>query len=250
VSVERAFGVIEYLARRGPSSLRGIARELELPVSSVHRLLHSLEREHAVERTRNDEWSVGRRILELAGAQLERLELPAAARPVLEQLSGGTGQTAFLAVRSGAEVVYLDKVQTSAQVQLYVERGARRPIHSTALGKAMLAFVAEPVREDVLRGASLIAITEHTITEPAVLRDQLVIVRERGYATDRDEAALGICCLAAPVLDHLGYVAGAVSIAGTDHRLRSEAADLVQAITGAAAQISQRLGHVGTSPSH
>lgn len=242
MSVERTFSVLEHLARTGPSSLRGIARELGLPIGSVHRLLHALERERAVERTESDEWTVGRRVLELAGTQLERIGLPKAARPVLEQLSERTGQTAFLAVRSGAEVVYLDKVQTSAHVQLYVELGARRPVHSTALGKAMLAFAAEQVRDEVL-GGPLAAVTEHTITDPEVLRRQLVTVRDRGYATDRDESAVGICCLAAPVLDHLGHVAGAVSIAGVDPQLRAEAPSMVQAITGAAGQISGRIGY-------
>lgn len=244
MSVERAFVVIEYLARSGPSSLRGIARELDLPVSSVHRLLHALESERAVERTGGDGWVIGRRVLEVAGAQLERLGLPAVARPALELLSARTGQTAFLAVRSGAEIVYLDKVQTGVQVQLYVELGARRPIHSTALGKAMLAFSGEEVQGEVLRDSPLVAVTEHTITDQAALREHLAIARERGYATDKDEAAVGICCLAAPVLNHLGHVAGAVSIAGTDPELRTEAPDMVRAITGAAADISQRLGRV------
>jgi len=90
---ERAFSVIEHLARRGPSSLRDVARELDLPVSSVHRLLHSLERERVVERTGGDELGVGHRVLELAGAQLERLGLPAVARPSLEQLSARTGSS-------------------------------------------------------------------------------------------------------------------------------------------------------------
>jgi IclR family acetate operon transcriptional repressor len=141
-------------------------------------------------------------------------------------------------------------VQTGAQVQLYVELGARRPIHSTALGKAMLAFATEEVRDEVLEGGPLAAVTEHTITNPAALREQLTIAHEQGYATDKDETALGICCLAAPVLNHLSHIAGAVSIAGTDPGLRTESADMAKAITSAAAQISQRLGYVGTPPSH
>lgn len=106
---ERAFSVIEHLARRGPSSLRGIARELDLPVSSVHRLLHSLERERVVERTGGEEWGVG---------------------------------------HSGAEVVYVDKVQTAAQVRLYVEFEARRPIHTTAPNLPALATSGRPLHTE------------------------------------------------------------------------------------------------------
>lgn len=239
---------MEYLAGHGPSSVRGLARSLDVPLGSAHRLLTALRDEGVVERTRDDEWGLSYRLLGIAGQQLARLELPAIARPVLDALAARSGSTAFLAVRSGTDVVYLDKVQTQAQVQLYVELGARRPMHSTALGKAILAFGPEAARADYIAATALTAITAitaHTVTEPAALHEQLAGFRAQGYATDKHEAVLGVCCLAVPVFDVGGRVAGAVSVAGADPRLADEDPTLVSAVCEAGRAISGRLGGNG-----
>lgn len=242
MSISRAFHVIDYLARRESSSLRGMANALGLPVGSAHRLLTQLESEGVAERTPAGEWALGFRMLEIVGTQLSRIGLPALARPYLEELAGQTNQTAFLGVRSGGDVVYLDKVQSDAHVQMYVELGTRRPLHATGLGKAMLAFTPERQQEAFLRGATLTSITEHTITDPATLRRQLAAARRRGFAVDKHETAAGVCCIAAPLLDLAGNVAGAVSVAGTDARIADEDPAVVQQVLDAGAEVSRRLG--------
>jgi IclR family transcriptional regulator, acetate operon repressor len=242
VSISRAIAVAEYLADHGPTSLRGLARALGLPVGSAHRLVAALADEAVVERTPDDEWELSYRLLNIAGRQLGRLGLPAVARPALERLATETGRTAFLAVRSGNQVVYLDKVQTDAQVQLYVELGARRPLHSTALGKAMLAFQPDEQRERFLATAELSALTPQTITDPDTLRHQLEGVRRLGYAVDREEAVLGVHCLAVPLRDHAGRTVGALSVAGPDARIGAAAAEFLAPVLAAGDDASRRLG--------
>jgi DNA-binding IclR family transcriptional regulator len=215
-----------------------------MPVGSTHRLLGALSDEGVVERTEADEWRLSYRVLSIAGLQLRHNGLPAHARPVLERMAAESGQTAFLATRAGSDVVYLDKVQTEAQVQLYVELGTRRPMHGTALGKAILAHLDEPQREELLASAELVPLTEYTITDPVVLREQLAAVRERGYATDKEEAVAGISCLAAPLFDVSGAVVAAISIAGTDPRLRREDGELTRLVAEGGTAVSQRLGHI------
>jgi DNA-binding IclR family transcriptional regulator len=132
-------------------------------------------------------------------------------------------------------------VQSQAQVQLYIELGARRPIHATALGKAILAYLPEAGREEILN-QPLRALTEHTVTEPALLRHQLEEIRARGYATDKEEVVPGISCVAAPIFDHTQGVVGALSVAGTDARLHAEVPDLVEPVLAGATTVSLRLG--------
>jgi IclR family acetate operon transcriptional repressor len=241
MSVQRTFALLEYLARNGSAGLRRLARDLDVPVGTTHRLVASLAEEDLVERTPHGEWQLTYRLVGIAGAQLAQSGLPAQARPVLQELAAASGQTAFLATNSGNDVVYLDKVQSHAQVQLYIELGARRPIHATALGKAILAHLPEVSREEILN-QPLRALTEHTITEPALLRHQLDQVRARGYATDKEEVVSGISCLAAPIFDHTQSVVGALSVAGTDARLHAEDPELVQRVLAGATTVSLRLG--------
>lgn len=244
MSVRRTVAVIEYLAGSGPTSMRALARALDLPVGSAHRLMSALADEGVVERTASDEWRLTYWLVGLAGRQLGRTELPALARPVLEHLAGRSGQTAFLATRSGRDVVYLDKVQSAAQVQLYVELGTRRPVHCTGLGKAILAHLPDGQRDEAIGPGPLVRLTDRTITDPAVLRRELDEVRARGFATDRGEVADGINCLAAPVFDHANAVVGAVSLAGPDPRLGAGEGDLARLVVAGAATVSRDLGHV------
>lgn len=238
MSVQRTFAVIEHLAAQGPMSLRRVARDLGVPVGSAHRLVASLADAGVAERNSRGEWQLTYRLVEITGVQLARSGLTSRARPVLQGFAAQSGQSAFLATRSGRRhIVYLDKVQSDAEVQLYVELGARRPIHATALGKAILAHLPAPDVDEIL-AAELPALTEHTVTDPALLRGQIDQITTCGYATDKDEAVLGVSCLAAPVFDHAGSVVGAVSVAGTDPRLYAEDAELVHLVTTGAAAVS------------
>ena len=180
MSIGRALRVIDWVARHGPHSTRGLARELGLPLGSTHRLLTELEAQHVLERTANDEWELSYRVLQIAGIQLERIQLPRLVRPILEQLAAETRETAFLAVPVQDEIVYLDKVQSDMQVQLRVELGTRRPMHCTGLGKAILAFLPQAQQDHILRNAQLAAFTSHTITDPVLLERELRQIRESG----------------------------------------------------------------------
>ena len=244
MSIQRAMQVIEHLTRHGGQSVRGLSRSLGFPLGSTHRLLTDLEVEGVVERTADDKWEASYRLLHLAGLQYERIQLPQLARPLLEQLAAETRETTFLAVPSQDSIVYLDKVQSDQQMQLYVELGTRRPLHCTGLGKAILAFQPQARRERFLAGARLEALTPNTITDPVLLALELERIREQGYATDREEILLGVHCIAVPLLNYAGHVVGGISIAGSTPRIGSERFDgLVRRVTAVGDAISTRLGY-------
>ena len=242
-SIPRAVHVIDLLAHRAPLGVRAVAQQLELPLGSAHRILLDLASESIVERTPTGEWQLSYRLLEIVGAQLERVQLPRLARPVLEQLATDTRETTFLAVPSRDEIVYLDKVQTDLQLQLNVELGTRRPMHCTGLGKAILAHLPEAQQEQVLTASPLRAFTPSTITDPMLLRLDLQRTRQRGYAIDREEIILGVQCVAVPILNHAGRAVGAISVAGTTPKTEGERLDaLVARLKSAGEYVSRRLG--------
>jgi DNA-binding IclR family transcriptional regulator len=247
-TVPRAIHVIELLARRGPLGVRAIASALGLPLGSAHRILQDLASEAVVERTASGEWEMSYRLLEIVGVQLERVQLPRLVRPVLEQLASDSRETAFLAVPSRDEIVYLDKVQTDLQLQLHAELGTRRPMHCTGLGKAMLAFLPQAQREQFLAGSEFRPFTPHTITDPMLLRHELARIRDRGYAFDHEEIILGVHCIAVPLLNFAGQAVGAISIAGTSTKLEGERLDaLADRMKSAGDYLSRRLGFLGSS---
>lgn len=245
---ERTLRIIELLAQRGPFGVRAIARELELPLGSTHRILNDLAAQAVVERTADGEWELSYRLFQITGIQLERLKLPHLARPFLEQLASETQETVFLAVPSRNEIVYLDKVQTDMQLQLNVELGTRRPMHCTGLGKAILAFLPEAQQQRYLARGNFSAYTSNTITDPVSLACELMHTRERGYATDREEIIRGVHCIAVPLLNYAGRAVGAVSIAGIGPRIGSDRFEgLVYELRMVGEQLSLRLGYTPQS---
>jgi DNA-binding IclR family transcriptional regulator len=228
--------------------VRAIAHALKLPLGSTHRLLLDFAGESVVERTPDGEWELSYRLAQIVGIQLERVQLPRLARPILEQLASETREAAFLAVPSRDEIVYLDKVQTDLQLQLNVEVGTRRPMHCTGLGKAILAFLPEVQLEQFFAGSPMRRFTPHTITDPMMLRLELQRTRARGYAVDHEEIILGVHCLAVPILNHAGRPVGAISVAGTTPKAEGERLDaLVSRLKAAGYYVSRRVGFSGSN---
>lgn len=179
-----------------PRSLTEIAEETGLPLSTAHRLLRELEEWDALQRDAHGRYQIGIRLWELgqhAGRQVREI-----ARPLLQDLYSLTQQTVHIAIRENADVLYIDRVYGSRRVPQASRVGGRLPLHATAVGKVILAFEEEWVREAVL-AHPLESRTPDTHVDPARLRAELETVRRRGYALTRDEVRVGTASLAVPV---------------------------------------------------
>ncbi|WP_141014539.1 IclR family transcriptional regulator [Nocardioides sambongensis] len=177
--------------------LTDIADRSGLTPPTALRIVRVLVAEGALERGADGRYVVGRRMWDLGLLAPVQTGLREAAAPFLQDLQATTRATVHLAERDGDQVLYLDRLSGVASVPVVSRVGARLPLHSTGVGKVLLAHAPADVRDRVLRG--LARQTPYTITSAAVLEQQLARVRRDGYATTAEEMTLGACSIAVPV---------------------------------------------------
>ena len=247
-AITRAIQAMDLLARKGPLGVRAVAQQLDLPLGSVHRLLLDLEEEGVAERTPGGEWELSFRLMEITGIQLERIALPALARPFAEHMAEKTRETVNINMLSGYHGVCIDKVRGSEGMQLDLRIGSRGAIYCGGAGKAMLAFLPDADRQRVL-AQPMVPLTPKTITDPKVLSAELDRIRERGYSIDDQEVVMGVYCVAVPILDRSGRSAGAISVTGPSQKKPGpEVEPIVGMLRDACQHVSHRLGYAGPWP--
>ncbi len=199
-SARRAIEVLEvFAANRSWLSLAEIHAATGFPRSSLHGLLRTLRDAGWLEADESgSRFRLGVRALICGTAYLDRDPAIPFATETLERLRAETGFTTHYARLAGTEVVYLETRESRSSVHLVSRVGRALPAHATALGKALLAELADGELAALL-APRLAALTPATITERSVLQAELGVVRERGYATEREEGTAGVACAAAAV---------------------------------------------------
>ncbi|MEA2583249.1 MAG: IclR family transcriptional regulator, regulon repressor [Thermomicrobiales bacterium] len=242
--LDRALDVLEALADAAePLGVTELARRVGATKSAAYRILANLERRGYVSKDPTTaRYSLGTRLAYLGQQSLGTFDLRQVARSVLEELYRSFHETVNLGVLEGDEVVYIDMVESHHGLRMAARVGARDTVHSTALGKAILAFLP-PEAIDRRLQRPLPRRTEHTITDPGLLAAELARVRARGVAEDHGENELGARCVAAPIFDHGGSVVAAISVSSPESRLDDpRAAEVATAVRAAAQEITRRVG--------
>jgi DNA-binding IclR family transcriptional regulator len=178
-------------------NLTDLARRAEIPVPTAHRLVAELVAGGALQRLANGHYVIGPSLWQAGLLAPVQGPLRHIAEPFLHDVYAATLATVHLAVRDGDEVLYLHRMQGRTSVPIVSDVGSRLPMHSTGVGKVLLAHAPPEVQERVL--TRLTRITPHTITRPEVLRTQLDRIRRDGLATTSEEMSVGACSLAVPV---------------------------------------------------
>jgi len=222
-----------------------ISSRMQLHKSTVHSLLRTLQMHGYIAQDEdNGKYRLGMTLLEKGQLLLRGMDLREVARPHLESLAGAKGQTTHLVILDGAEGVYIDKVEGARAAIRYSRIGRRVPLHSSAVGKVLAAFQKPPQLERLLRGYTYATRTEHTIDSEARFLAELEQVRAEGIGYDREENEPGVRCAAAPIFNHSGNIAAAMSISTmVAHVDDAELAKLIELLRGEADAISQRLGY-------
>jgi DNA-binding IclR family transcriptional regulator len=179
-------------------ALSDIARRAGMPLPTAHRLVRELVNANALHRQQDGRYVIGRLVWEAGLLAPVQGRLRQVAEPFLHDVYAATLATVHLAVRDGHEVLYLHRMQGRASVPIVSTVGTRLPMHSTGVGKVLLAHAPADVRERAM--ASLTRVTPYTITRPDVLMIQLQRIRRDGVATTTEEMSLGACSLAVPVV--------------------------------------------------
>ncbi|MCU0969131.1 MAG: IclR family transcriptional regulator [Rubrivivax sp.] len=197
----RLFALLEVIAGRDRmASLQGLAEETGLPKPTLHRMLSQLEGAGLLQREGDGRhYGIGVRMRRLAEQLLANDTLHGARHAVLRRLVDEIGESCNLTALAGAEVVYLDRVETAAPLRFYLHPGSRVPAHCSASGKLFLAQMAPAQRRRLLAHAPLEACTPRTLTDLDALDAELARVRRDGYAMDNEEFLPGLQCVAVPV---------------------------------------------------
>ncbi len=248
-SIERAFAVLSALTD-GPIGVTELAERIELPKSTVARLLGSLQREGAVEQEPGGtRYRVGSRIVTLAATVLPTRSMVVLARPELEALALVIGEAAGLAVPEGYQVHYVDQVDTPNPVSVRDWTGSRVAMHAVPSGLVLLAH-ASPASLERFLARPMEAFTPATITDPVAVRERLRRVQLDGYAWVYGEFSVGINSVAAGIANEAGEVVAAVHLHGPSYRfpLTGSEERIGQEVVAAAARISARLRQGGAPP--
>ena len=244
--LEKGLKLLEELAQSAEGETAAeLAQVIGVHKTSVYRYLNTLLEMGYVRTDGNGAYHLGNKILELGSHMLRRMPLRETAHPFLVKLSAETQKTVHLCVLDGAEVVYLDKVESQRSLPIISRIGSRAPAYCTGVGKALLSSLPTDQVVELLRKSPLPKRTPTTITDPVQLLEELKKTRDRGYAIDNGEHEEGIKCFAAPIRGYGGETVGAISITGLKRELddETEAEWLIAVLKKTAAEISQELGY-------
>lgn len=214
-SIDRAFDILELLSLESRGlTMTEVGLKLDLHKSTVHRLLSSMRERGYIEKSQETgNYRLGLGFIELASLYLNSLELKTEAQPFLHRLTKQTGQTSFLAIRDGHEVVYIDKVETYDSLRRYKIIGRRRPLYATSLGKALLSGMRDKEIEQLYAEHPFEKLTEKTLLTFDALMKEIHQIRKQGWSIDDEENEKGTRCVGAPVFDYRDRVIASLSLA-------------------------------------
>ncbi len=247
-SLERAAAILEAVARRPEGvGLAELSVEVGLHTSTAFHLIKTMVNLGFLSQVAETKrYRIGCRLFALAAGALEENALLSLATPILERLSGETGEAAHLAVRSKQEIIVIARTAASGLLQLSSRTGAARPPHATAIGKMLLSAMPERDLDKLLEGLTMEAFTEKTITDRKALRAGLAEIRRQGIAYDDCELDPDVRCIAVPVRDFAGRCVGAMGLSGPVWRMSLQVMqEKSRQLRAAAAELSAQLGFEG-----
>jgi DNA-binding IclR family transcriptional regulator len=240
--IERMTRLLEVLAQHPePLGLKQIAQYTKLHPSTAHRILAAMSADRMVDRVEPGSYRLGMRLLELGNLVKSRISVRELALPVMRELHAQTGETVNLSVRHDDEIVYVERTSSGRSAMRVVHVvGTRAPLHVTAAGKLFLLEEGFARLRDYARRTGLAPHTRNTLSSIPVLERDLERIQAQGWATDNEEAELGVRCVAAGIRDDGGALVAALSLSTPADRMKPTWGALVKE---SADRISHAVGH-------
>jgi DNA-binding IclR family transcriptional regulator len=249
-AVDRAVAILEALGQHAPISQAQLARATNLSEATVFRYLNALGRHDLVERdAESGRYRPGMRLFQLGQRALANRDPRLIALPTMRQLLEQFGETVNLAMRWGNMLVLIEGLESERSLKRGATVGERDTWHASAVGKAILAHLAEADVREIVSQSGLAVRTPRTVTSIEALLEECARIRELGYAVDDEEGEHGLRCVGAPIFDRTGVPAFALSLSGPSARLSLDAlTPMGEELVAAAALVSERLGHAERTP--
>jgi DNA-binding IclR family transcriptional regulator len=244
-SISRAIRLLEAFRDGEAFTVSELSRAIKAPKSSVHEILSTLVAEELVTKEEeSNHYRIGVKLLELASYARKSLVVSREATPILQELNGLLDETVLLTILDGDEILYIDGFESTHQLRTFFKLGDRAPLHCTALGKAIMAFLPRQEVDRIIAAKGLARFARNTIVDKRKLHRELAATAARGFSIDNIEHEEGVRCVAAPIRNHEGRVFASISVSGPSQRLQPERdAEIGQMVAKSAAEISLRLGY-------
>jgi len=220
-SIDRALQVLELFSlEKSEWGVTEISKALNIYKSNVHNVLSTLAGRGFIKKDPNTEkYSLSIKYFELGSIVIKNMDLRKIAHPYIEELSKEFNETVHLGVLDKGRVVSIEREESDKSLCSHVEIGKRTPLHCTAVGKAVMAYLSEDEINLIIRGKGLEKFTENTITTKKGLENEFKKIREQGYVVDNMEHEEGVRCVAGPIRDYTGKVIASMSVSGPAFRI-------------------------------
>lgn len=246
-AIHRALDLIEALAsEKRAFTVTEVSRKFRIPKSSAYAILQTLKSRGYLQKNGDDKYSLTLKIHGLGNALIDSLDWRQKIYPLLKQLTEKSRITGHLAVLDQGYAVYIEKVEVMGAIRLTTWIGKRMHLHSTSIGKALIAHLPEEDIAQMIAERGLPRLTSRTLIDPRHLKRELAQVRSQGYALANEENEEGVRAVAAPIFNHSGQVVAAVNLGGSTLQIKmKDIPELGSLVRAHAQQMSRQLGWTG-----
>ncbi|MGD6941512.1 IclR family transcriptional regulator [Cytobacillus gottheilii] len=242
-AVEKAFQLLELIVEH-PRSFMDLITLMKSNKATIHRYVSTLESLQYIEKNENDDYQISYKFQTLGTKVFFELKLFDMVKHQLEELSVKVNESAIISTYRHDTVFYLGKVESPSALRIVVDSGKTAPLYCVASGKLYLSHLSETELEDYLLRQKLSKITDNTITDQNVFREEIRKIRSQGYAVDHEEWEEYLRGIAVPIYDHTGKIVASLSIAGVSYRFTPEKVEFaVSESLIVAGKISNLLGY-------
>jgi IclR family transcriptional regulator, KDG regulon repressor len=241
--VDHTLGILKVLSETNEElALKDISERGRIGRTSAFRILFTLTtRGYVHKNASTGKYRLSAKLMEIARTAVGDQKLVHLARPYLQRLFERFNETVNLAVYQDGEIVYVEILESRRAFRMTADLGSRAPIHSTALGKVIAAYLPEDALARRMRECQWTLFTPHTIGRRKEFLKALRQIRQQGYSFDDEETELGASCIATAILDQPYNPLGAISVSGPSHRIRAQKKSMIRQLRGTTLALSKAL---------
>jgi DNA-binding IclR family transcriptional regulator len=243
--IARAFQVLEaFRHEKNRLTLTDLTKLTGMPKGTVQRILFTLQKEGYLIKSEEDKtYKLSMKFFQLASVALKELDVIPISRPHLKRIRDQTGECVYLNIIHEDERMCVDFFAGHHELQAYVHIGQRSPLYAGASAKALLAFLPDEEIERILNGKTIEKITPNTITDKREIWQEIVKIREKGFAVSQAERIEGIVSISFPIFNYANDVVASISMMIPTARAKKETLpDYIRQLGQAAKTISNELG--------